>query len=96
MSDGLVIQPFPVIPNNDDQSITLASGLDCDATAGGLAGLDSVSGGFDPVCNRVAHDVEERLECLVLDSTVHAGLVAFHDKLDLAPFDPRCIVEHAR
>ena len=62
----------------------------------GLPALDAVGGGFDPVPYRVAHHMEEGLECLVLDRTVHACLVALHDDLDLPSFNPRRIVDHAR
>ena len=62
----------------------------------GLPSSHAVGGGFDSVPDRVAHHVQERLERLVLDRPVHAGLLADHDDLDLPPFDPRRIVQHAR
>ena len=94
--DGLVVQPFAIVLDGDDQGVPLALGLERDAAGWRACRPDCGRRGFDPVPHRVAYHVQERLERLVLDRTVHARLLADHDDLDLPSFDPRRIVQHAR
>ena len=94
--DAVVVHACAVIFDLDDDVVAFLASFDADRAARRLAALDARGRQFDAVIERIAKEVNERIDDLLGDGFVQLGIFSVDDQLDFLAEGAGEIANHAR